>query len=110
MFAIATRYFHCHTKTGVAPSLPRACRSLRGQSGAPMEQPCFERFLAAKSGRSALREFAQGNTEIVTRVGQLDDIIRSAAHEPDVVAVRAHTKALRRDSVPPAGRSPSPAP
>ena len=66
-----------------------------------MEQPCFERFLAAKSGRSALREFAQGNTEIVTRVGQLDDIIRSAAHEPDAFAVRARTKALRPDSVRP---------
>jgi hypothetical protein len=44
-----------------------------------MAQPWFARFVAARSGRAALLAFAEGNTEIVSRVGRLDDIVRSAA-------------------------------
>ncbi len=44
-----------------------------------------------------LRHFAQGNSEIVRRVGLLDDIVRSAVHEPEATAVRARSEQLRRD-------------
>lgn len=95
--AVQTVYFRFHTKA----ELLQACyeRAVLGEENPipPMEQPWFGRFLAARSGRTALRAFADGNTEIVSRVGRLDDIVRSAAHEPDAVAVRATSEALRRE-------------
>jgi hypothetical protein len=33
----------------------------------------------------------------VARVAPLDDVVRSAAHEPDATQVRAHNERLRRD-------------
>jgi hypothetical protein len=53
-------------------------------------------MLAARSGKSALRAFAEGNSTIVRRIGLLDDVVRSALHEPDAVAVRANSERLRR--------------
>lgn len=95
--AVQTVYFRFHTKS----ELLQACyeRAVLGEDDPrpPMEQPWFARFLAARTGPAALHEFAVGNTEIVTRVGRLDDIVRSAAHEPDAVAVRAASERLRRD-------------
>jgi AcrR family transcriptional regulator len=95
--AVQTVYFRFHTKS----ELLQACyeHAVLGEDDPrpPMEQPWFARFLAARTGSAALREFAVGNTEIVTRVGQLDDIVRSAAHEPDAVAVRTNSERLRRE-------------
>ncbi len=95
--AVQTVYFRFHTKS----ELLQACyeRAVLGEDDPrpPMEQPWFARFLAAGSGHEAIRAFVEGNTEIVTRVGLLDDIVRSAAHDPDAVAVRAGSERLRRD-------------
>jgi AcrR family transcriptional regulator len=95
--AVQTVYFRFHTKA----ELLQACyeRAVLGEQdpAPPMEQPWFHRFLAATSGRAAVRAFAEGNTTIVARVGQLDDIVRSAIHESDAVEVRTNTEALRRD-------------
>jgi hypothetical protein len=54
-------------------------------------------MLAATTGPDALRHFAEGNGSIVRRVGLLDDVVRSAGHEPDAVAVRTRSEGLRRD-------------
>lgn len=95
--AVQTVYFRFHTKAELLQACYEHAVLGADDPAPPMEQPWFARFLAAKSGAAALRAFARGNTEIVTRVGQLDDIVRSAAHEPEAVAVRAHSEALRRD-------------
>jgi hypothetical protein len=54
-------------------------------------------MLDARDGRAAIRRFAEGNSAIAARVAQLDDVVRSAAHEPDAARVRAHNEQLRRD-------------
>ena len=94
--AVQTVYFTFHTKA----ELLRACyeRAVLGEDDPrpPQAQPWFAEMLAARSGAAALRHFATGNTEIVSRVGRLDDVARSASHEPDAVAVRAHSEQLRR--------------
>ncbi len=43
------------------------------------------------------RGWSEGNSAIAARVALLDDVVRSAAHEPDAVQVRAHNERLRRD-------------
>lgn len=95
--AVQTVYFRFHTKS----ELLQACyaRAVMGEDDPriPVEQPWFARFAAARSGPSAVRAFVEGNTEIVTRVGMLDDIVRSAAHEPEAVEVRRHSEVLRRE-------------
>jgi AcrR family transcriptional regulator len=95
--AVQTVYFRFHTKA----ELLQACYELAvvGE-GAPLPpplQPWYRAVMTADSGPVAMRHFAEGNTSIVARVGLLDDVVRSALHEPDAVAVRAHNEQLRRD-------------
>lgn len=95
--AVQTVYFRFHTKA----ELLQACYELAvlGEES-PLPPPMQPWYLAAMRSRSAtevLRHFAEGNSAIVARVGVLDDIVRSALHEPDAVRVRAHNEQLRRD-------------
>ncbi|HET7311246.1 MAG TPA: TetR family transcriptional regulator [Mycobacteriales bacterium] len=94
--AVQTVYFTFHTKA----ELLQACydRAVLGEDDPlpPPQQPWYRAMLAARSGSAALRHFVAGNTEIVARVGALDDIVRSALHEPDAVRVRGHSEELRR--------------
>jgi hypothetical protein len=46
---------------------------------------------------AAIRLFAEGNSAIAARVALLDDVVRSAAHEPDAAQVRAQNEQPRRD-------------
>ena len=95
--AVQTLYFTFHTKA----ELLQACYELavlgEDDPTPPLQQPWFQTMLRARSGRTALRAFAEGNSAIVQRVGTLDDIVRSALHEPDAVEVRVHSEQLRRD-------------
>jgi AcrR family transcriptional regulator len=95
--AVQTLYFTFHTKA----ELLQACYELavlgEDEPLPPPNQPWYAAMLRAKSGRVALQHFAVGNSSIVARVGVLDDVIRSAAHEPDAAAVRQHSEQLRRD-------------
>ncbi|MCA1830625.1 MAG: TetR/AcrR family transcriptional regulator [Actinobacteria bacterium] len=94
--AVQTVYFTFHTKG----ELLQACyeRAVLGEDDPlpPQEQPWYGRMLAARSGRSALHAFAEGNSAIASRVAVLDDVIRSTPHEPDAFAVRARGEQLRR--------------
>ena len=54
-------------------------------------------MLDATDGRAAIRRFAEGNSASAARVAHLDDVVRSAAHEPDAAQIRAHNEQLRRD-------------
>jgi AcrR family transcriptional regulator len=94
--AVQTVYFRFHTKA----ELLQACyaRAVRGPVDPrdPMDQPEIAAIFTADSAVSALAHFARGNGVIVSRVGQLDDVIRSALHEPEAVEVRRHSEALRR--------------
>lgn len=94
--AVQTLYFAFHTKA----ELLQACYELAvlGEEDPrpPQSQPWYQDMLRATSGTAALRHFAEGNTSIVSRVGALDDVVRSAAHETDAVAVRNHNEHLRR--------------
>jgi AcrR family transcriptional regulator len=94
--AVQTVYFTFHTKG----ELLSACydTAVLGEEDPrpPQQQPWYAGMLAARSGKLALRAFAQGNSTIVQRVGLLDDVVRSALHEPDAVAVRANSERLRR--------------
>lgn len=95
--AVQTVYFTFHTKA----ELLRACyaRAVLGEDDPkpPLEQPWYAEMLAATTPADAIRRFAQGNGAIAARVGVLDDVVRSAVHEPDAVAVRARSEQLRRD-------------
>jgi AcrR family transcriptional regulator len=95
--AVQTVYFRFNTKT----ALLQACYELAvlGEEDPrpPQLQPWYQAFLQAGDGAAALRHFAEGNSAIVSRVGVLDDVVRSALHEPEAVAVRAHNEQLRRD-------------
>lgn len=94
--AVQTVYFTFHTKA----ELLQQCYEVAvlGPDGLPpMLQPWYARFMSAKTARAAVREWAMGNTAICSRVGALDDIVRSAAHEPDAIAVRERSEQLRRD-------------
>ena len=63
----------------------------------PAAQPWHTAMLGARDGRAAIRRFAEGNSAIAARVALLDDVVRSAAHEPDAIQVRDHNEQLRRD-------------
>ena len=94
--AVQTVYYVFRSK----PELLQACyeRAVLGDEGLPPPaQSWYRELMAAPSGSDALRHFAGGNTDIVSRVGVLDDVTRSALHEPEAVAVRSHSEALRRD-------------
>ena len=94
--AVQTVYFTFHTKA----ELLQACydTAVLGEERPlpPPEQPWYRALMTARTGSAALRHFVTGNTEIVARVGALDDIVRSALHEPDAVRVRGHSEELRR--------------
>lgn len=95
--AVQTVYFTFHTKA----ELLQACYELavlgEDDPRPPAAQPWHSAMLEASDGRAAIRHFAEGNSAIAARVALLDDVVRSAAHEPDAAQVRAHNERLRRD-------------
>ena len=95
--AVQTVYFTFHTK----PELLQACyeRAVLGEEDPlpPPLQPWFVALMAAPTGAEALRHFATGYGAIAARVAVLDDVTRSASHEPEAVEVRRHSEALRRE-------------
>jgi AcrR family transcriptional regulator len=95
--AVQTVYFTFHTKA----ELLQACYELAvlGQDDPrpPPGQPWYAAMLGARDGKAAIRRFAEGFSAIAARVALLDDVVRSAAHEPEAVHVRAHNEQLRRD-------------
>lgn len=95
--AVQTVYFTFHTKA----ELLQACyeRGVLGEDDPlpPPRQPWWAEMMAATSARETIRHFVAGNASICARVAVLDDVVRSAAHEPDAVAVRARSEQLRRD-------------
>ena len=94
--AVQTVYFTFHTKGELLSACYDTAVLGEEEPLPPHQQPWHVRMLAARSGRSALRAFAEGNSTIVQRVGLLDDVVRSALHEPDAVAVRENSERLRR--------------
>ena len=95
--AVQTVYFTFHTKA----ELLQACYELavlgEDDPRPPPAQPWHTAMLDARDGRAAIRLFAEGNSAIAARVALLDDVVRSAAHEPDATQVRDHNEQLRRD-------------
>jgi AcrR family transcriptional regulator len=95
--AVQTVYFTFHTKA----ELLQACYELavlgEDDPRPPAAQPWHTAMLGARDGRAAIRRFAEGNSAIAARVALLDDVVRSAAHEPDAIQVRDHNEQLRRD-------------
>jgi AcrR family transcriptional regulator len=95
--AVQTVYFTFHTKA----ELLQACyeRGVLGEDDPlpPPRQPWWAEMMAATSAPETIRQFVAGNASIAARVAVLDDVVRSAAHEPDAVAVRARTEQLRRE-------------
>ena len=95
--AVQTVYFTFHTKA----ELLQACYELavlgEDDPRPPPAQPWHTAMLDARDGRAAIRRFAEGNSAIAARVALLDDVVRSAAHEPDTIQVRDHNEQLRRD-------------
>jgi AcrR family transcriptional regulator len=95
--AVQTVYFTFHTKA----ELLQACYELavlgEDDPRPPPAQPWYAAMLGATDGRAAIRRFTEGNSTILARVALLDDVVRSAAHEPDAAQVRAHNERLRRD-------------
>jgi len=82
--AVQTVYFTFHTKA----ELLQACYELavlgEDDPRPPSAQPWYSAILAATDRHAAIRHFAEGNSAIAARVALLDDVVRSAAHEPDV--------------------------
>ncbi|HUO48175.1 MAG TPA: hypothetical protein VMU09_05015, partial [Acidimicrobiales bacterium] len=95
--AVQSVYFTFHTKV----ELLQACYELAvmGEEDPlpPPEQPWFKAIFEAPTGPEALAHFAGGFGQIAARVAVLDDVVRAAMHEPEAVAVRANSEALRRD-------------
>jgi AcrR family transcriptional regulator len=95
--AVQTLYFTFHTK----PELLQACYELAVLGEAdptpPPEQPWYTAALASRTGPGALRHFAEGAAAVVARVAVLDDVVRSARHEPEATRVREHNERLRRE-------------
>jgi AcrR family transcriptional regulator len=95
--AVQTLYFTFHTK----PELLQACYELavlgEEEPKPPPEQPWYAAALASSTGPAALRHVAEGTAEIIARVAALDDVVRSAGHEPEALAVRERNERLRRD-------------
>jgi AcrR family transcriptional regulator len=95
--AVQTLYFSFHTK----PELLSACfeAAVLGDvsPAPPTEQGWHRSMLDASTGPAALRHFAEGNTDIVRRVVGLDEVLRSAVHEPEVREVEKRHGLLRRE-------------
>ena len=64
----------------------------------PQRQPFWGEMNAARSGRQALAAFVRGNTAILLRAAELDEVQKAAAHEPDAAKIAAKSHALRRRS------------
>jgi AcrR family transcriptional regulator len=94
--AVQTLYFAFHTK----PELLNACfeAAVLGDDPptAPPEQGWHRSMLDASTGPVALRHFAEGNSDIVRRIVGLDEVLRSAVHEPEVLEVQERHEHLRR--------------
>jgi len=95
--AVQTVYFTFHTKA----ELLQACYELavlgEDDPRPPVSQPWYAAMLDAGDGRAAVRLFAEGFSVIAARVALLDDVVRSAAHEPEALKVRSLNEQLRRD-------------
>jgi AcrR family transcriptional regulator len=95
--AVQTLYFTFHTK----PELLQACYELavlgEDEPRPPTQQPWYAAALTSRTGPAAVRHFAEGAATIIARAAVLDDVIRSAGHEPDAARVREHNERLRRD-------------
>jgi AcrR family transcriptional regulator len=95
--AVQTLYFTFHTK----PVLLQACYELavlgEDDPAPPPQQPWYAAALTSRTGPAALSHFAGGAAAIIARVAVLDDVVRSAGHEPEAAQVRDHNERLRRD-------------
>jgi AcrR family transcriptional regulator len=95
--AVQTVYFTFHTKA----ELLQACyeRGVLGEEDPlpPPRQPWYLAMLEATTADECIRLFVAGNGSIVERVAVLDEVVRSATHEPDAVAVRTRSEGLRRE-------------
>jgi AcrR family transcriptional regulator len=95
--AVQTVYFTFHTKA----ELLKACYDLgvlgEDDPRPPPLQPWYLEMLEAIEPGEAARRFAAGNGSIVQRVAVLDDVVRSAVHEPDAAAIRGRSEQLRRE-------------
>ena len=95
--AVQTLYFTFHTK----PELLQACYELavlgENDPAPPPEQPWYAATVSSATGPKAIEHFAQGVAAIIARVAVLDDVVRSARHEPDAARVREHNEQLRRN-------------
>jgi AcrR family transcriptional regulator len=93
--AVQTVYFTFHTKA----ELLQAChaRAVMGDDSLPPEkQPFWAAMIAADTGEDALRHFVDGVAEIAARVAQLDQVVSSATHEPEAMAIWTRSEELRR--------------
>lgn len=95
--AVQTVYFVFHTKA----ELLHACyeSAVLGETDPvqPQQRPWHAAVMASTDAAAMWRHFAVGNSQIVARVAVLDDVVRSAGHEPEATAVRARHEALRRE-------------
>lgn len=94
--AVQTVYFTFHTKG----ELLEACFdfAVLGPDQLPPEsQPFYAELLTARSGRSAIRAFARGNTAINERSAAIKEVAAAASHDPDAAAVVAHSEKLRHE-------------
>ena len=94
--AVQTLYFTFHNKSELLQACYEGAVLGEDDPRPPPEQPWWADLMRARTASQALRHFVRGNTEIVARVGELDDVVRSALHEPDAIAVRLHNEELRR--------------
>lgn len=94
--AVQTVYFVFHTK----PELLRACFEyavLGPERLPPPQQPFWGEMLAARSGRAAIAAFVHGNTAILKRVAEIDEVAKAARHEPEAAEIVEHSEQLRRE-------------
>ena len=94
--AVQTLYFTFHTKAELLEACYAQAVLGEEQPMPPQAQPWYQAMMAAKSARTALGHFVAGNTAIASRVAVLDDVTRSAQHEPDAFRVRANAERPRR--------------
>jgi AcrR family transcriptional regulator len=97
--AVQTVYFTFHTKAELLQNCYDVAVLGEDDPRPPQEQPWYAAMLAARSGSTALRRFVEGNAQICARIAVLDDVTRSASHEPEAVAVRENGERLRRDGL-----------
>lgn len=94
--AVQTVYFTFHTKA----ELLKACfeHAVLGPERLPPPQQAFwAEMTNARSGRAAVAAFARGNTAILARVAAIDEVAKSARHEPDAADVVSNSERLRRE-------------